>query len=309
MWLYRSLPHHHIKADAGRSAAGSNTKARAVTIGHHPWLELVRGDAPLILSVPHTGVDLDGLEPRFASPWLARKDTDWWVHDLYDFAPALGATVVLTRISRAVIDVNRDLGGRPLYPGLPATELCPTTTFDGEPLYEEGQEPDDAEIAERRRMYFDPYHATLRDEVARLRDRFAHVVMYDCHAIRSTIPRLFANSLPNFNVGSNDGKSADTALTAAIEAACARSAFSRVLNGRFKGGFITRSIGNPSMGGHAVQMELSFRGFLREPFGAIDESLWPTPYDPVYAAPMRAALGRVIEACLTFAAHFDRGAT
>ncbi len=135
-----------------------------------------------------------------SAPWLARKDADWRLDELYDFVGSLGATLVRTSLSRSIIDVNRDPSGASLYPGQATTELCPTTTFDGEPLYP-GDAPDPSEIAERRRAYFDPYHAALSAEIARLKARFARVALFDAHSIRSRIPRLFDGELPVFNLG------------------------------------------------------------------------------------------------------------
>jgi formiminoglutamase len=172
------------------------------------WLTVSRGEAPLILSLPHTGLDLpDVLEARLISPWLARKDADYWVDRLYDFAHELGATVVRTAWSRTLVDVNRDPAGVSLYPGLATTELCPTTTFDGEPLYSTGEAPPDPEIADRRAAAFDPYHAAISTEIARLRARHARLVLYDAHSIRSSVPRLFDGVLPHYNLGTNDGAS------------------------------------------------------------------------------------------------------
>jgi hypothetical protein len=128
---------------------------------HPAWLIVERREAPLIISIPHAGTDLLSFEPAFADPWLARKDADWRLDELYDFAGSLGATIVRTKLSRSIIDVNRDPSGASLYPGQATTELCPTTTFDGEPLYRDAHAPDAAAIAERRRLYFDPYHAVL----------------------------------------------------------------------------------------------------------------------------------------------------
>ena len=268
-----------------------------------PWLEVARGDAPLLVSVPHTGTDLLDLEPRLVSPWLARVDADWWIETLYGFAAGLGATVVRTAISRTVIDVNRDPSGASLYPGQATTELCPTTTFDGEPLYRPGQEPDAAEIAARRARHFDPYHAALRAEVDRLRGLHPAVVVYDCHSIRSVVPRLFPGTLPHFNVGTAGGASCAPALTAAVEAVLdgAADRFTRVTDGRFRGGYITRSLGRPAEGVHAIQMELACRGYMREPDGPPTEAGWPTPYDPDHAAPIRSVLQRVLAAALSFA--------
>lgn len=266
------------------------------------WLTITRGAAPLLLSLPHTGTMIPPeYEAGLVSPRLARKDADWWVDRLYDFAGDLGATVVRTAISRTVIDVNRDPSGASLYPGQATTELCPTTTFDGEPLYRPGAEPNLAGIAERCARWFDPYHAALRAELERLRAAYGTVVIYDCHSIRSRIPRLFDGALPNFNIGTNSGASCAPALTAAIENICAGTEFSHVTNGRFKGGFITRSFGRPEAGVHAVQMELACRGYMREPSDAVAENEWPTPYDETYAAPMRAALARILDACRRFA--------
>lgn len=266
------------------------------------WLQVVRGEAPLVVSFPHTGTDIPAdIEGRLVSPWLARKDADWWIERLYDFAPALGATTVRTAISRTVIDVNRDPSGASLYPGQATTELCPTTTFDGEPLYREGQAPDAAEIARRRAAWFDPYHAALQAELKRLLERHHRVVLYEAHSIRSHVPRLFEGELPNFNIGTNSGRSCDVTLTAAVEEACDASGFSRVTDGRFKGGWTTRHYGRPDEGVHAIQMELACRGYMDDPHTPPTPDTWPTPWDPERALFMRHALHRVLDACLDFA--------
>jgi len=266
------------------------------------WLTVVRGEAPLVVSLPHTGTAIPAAYERgLVSPWLARKDADWWIERLYDFAADLDATVIRTTISRTVIDVNRDPSGVSLYPGQATTELCPTTTFDGEPLYEPRTEPTEDEIAERRVRFFDPYHATVNAEIDRLRARHATVVVYDCHSIRSVIPRLFDGILPHFNIGTNGGTTCAPSLSDAVEKICLGSGFSHVVNGRFKGGYITRSLGDPRAGIHAVQMELACRGYMKEPPGPVAEGEWPSVYDEDYAAPMRTALTLILQTCLTFA--------
>ena len=265
------------------------------------WLTVTRGDAPLLVSLPHTGTELGALEPRLVSPWLARKDTDWWIDQLYDFASGLGATVVRTAMSRTVIDVNRDPSGASLYPGQATTDLCSTTTFDGEALYKAGQAPGAAEIAERRSTWFDPYHAALREEIARLRAKHRVIVAYDCHSIRSVIPRLFQGELPAFNLGTNGGLSADPALTREVAALLRVSGQSSVVNGRFKGGWITRAYGDPASGAHALQMELACRTYVREPIGAVSPADWPPPYNAVHAAPTREILRRVLKAIVAWA--------
>ncbi len=264
------------------------------------WLTVERGPAPMLVSVPHTGLDLEALEPRLVSRWLARKDADWHVDKLYDFAAEFGATVVRTSISRTVIDVNRDPSGASLYLGHATTGLCPTTTFDGEPLYRAGAAPDAAEIAERKAAYFDPYHAALRAESARLRGLHRAIAIYDCHSIRSVIPRLFEGELPAFNLGTNSGASADPYLTADVIEALQSSGQSFVVNGRFKGGWITRSLGDPASGVNALQMELACRAYLSEPIGPVDESRWPIPYDATFAETTRRTLRKIFAAVLAW---------
>jgi N-formylglutamate deformylase len=264
------------------------------------WLTIRRGEAPLVVSMPHTGTELPDIEPSLQSSWLARRDADWWVDKLYSFAGDLGATVIRTSISRTVIDANRDPSGVSLYPGQTTTELCPTTTFDGEPLYRAGSAPDEKEIARRRRAWFEPYHRAVTTEIARLRGQHRAVVLYDCHSIRSRIPRLFEGELPNFNIGTNSGASCNSALTLRIEALCAETDFTRVTNGRFKGGYTIRHHGRPADGVHAVQMELACRGYMHEPTD-VSPNNWPMPYEDQYAAPMRAILQRILTACVEFA--------
>ena len=269
--------------------------------GTAAWLTVERGSAPLLVSVPHAGTWLPrGLVPRLASSWLARKDADWYVDQLYGFARRLGATVIATSVSRTVIDVNRDPSGRSLYPGLATTELCPTTTFDGEPLYRSGKAPDAAEVNERRSAYYEPYHAALRAELDRLRGRHPLVVLFDAHSIRSTVPRLFDGVLPAFNIGTNSGRSCAPRLVAPLERVVAASGPDWVTNGRFKGGHITRHYGEPERGIHAVQLELAMRTYLDEPAGFAQES-WPPRYAADRAAGLIGTLERILRTCLDFA--------
>jgi formiminoglutamase len=266
------------------------------------WLECRQGHAPLILSLPHTGTEIPGaIEARLVSPWLARKDTDWHVERLYDFASRLDATILRTRVSRTVIDVNRDPSGASLYPGRATTELCPTTTFDGEPLYRPGKAPAAEEVLRRRAEWFDPYHATLSDQVARLRTTHARVVVFDAHSIRSDVPRLFEGTLPHFNIGTYGGRSCDGELPAALAAAVGAARFQHVTDGRFEGGYITRHHGSPREGVHAVQLEMAILTYLDEPSRPPDEANWPPAYEAGRASAAREVLMRILQACLDFA--------
>jgi N-formylglutamate deformylase len=257
------------------------------------WFTITRGDAPLIISVPHAGTHIPKeILPTLRDRALAISDADFYVDKLYHFAIQHAVTMLTTSISRTVIDVNRDPAGVSLYPGQTTTGLCPTERFDGTVLYHEGCEPDDAEIARRRKTYFNPYHSALHSEIERLRAKHPKVILYDAHSILSHVPRLFPGELPQFNIGSFDGKSCAPALTEAVSKACGDS---QIVNGRFKGGWITRHYGAPDRGIHAIQMELAMRGYLDE------AGPWPPVWEPTRAAPLQATLANIVTACLNFA--------
>jgi len=259
------------------------------------WLHVARSDSPLILAFPHGGSDIPtDLLPAFRSRWWAIRDADWHIHPLYD--GLADATCVWTDISRSVIDCNRDPSGASLYPGQATTGLCPTETFDDDPLYRDGESPD---IAARRDAWFTPYHAAIEAEITRLRAIYPRVVLYDCHSIRSVVPRLFDGALPELTVGTDGGKTCDVALSDAVMAAC--QGRTNVLNGRFRGGWTTRHYGRPQDGVHAIQMEIAMRAYLREPDGAPDETNWPPAWDPAFAEPLRDHLARILAAALDFA--------
>lgn len=254
------------------------------------WLVVRQGDTPLLVSLPHTGTALPpACRTGLVSPERAITDTDWFVEKLYGFALGLGATIVRTRVSRTVIDVNRDPSGQSLYPGQATTGLVPTETFAGEPLYLPGQEPNADEIAWRKIAYFEPYHRALRTELQRLRASHRRVVLYDCHSIRSRIPRLFKGTLPAFNIGTNDGRSCEPQLQRIVEVICTTTGRPTVANGRFKGGFITRNYGVPAAGIHALQMELAIGAYCQ------DEA--NPEWDAEFAAPLMKTLRDVLVAC------------
>ena len=258
-------------------------------------VSLHRGASPLILSIPHAGRDLvPGLADRLTEAGRSLIDTDWWLERLYGFAAeAFGATVLTANLSRYVIDLNRDPSGASLYPGQATTGLAPTATFDGEALYRPGKELRAEETAQRRNAYFDPYHTALTAEIARVRAAHGFALLYDCHSIRSVIPRLFPGTLPVFNLGTNSGASCASSLEAAIaDVLASASGYTHIINGRFKGGWITRHYGEPLSNVHAVQMELACRAYM-------DETP-PFAFDEAKAAALRPVLSEVFDTMLAW---------
>ena len=236
---------------------------------------LHRGTTPLLLSLPHVGTVIpDPLKGGYTERALQVEDTDWHLERLYDFAKSMGVSVIVPRLSRYVIDLNRPPDDTPMYPGAANTELCPTRFFNGDPLYIEGAAPDATEIARRRAAYWQPYHDALRAELARVRAQFGYVLLWDGHSIRSEIPWLFDGTLPDLNLGTASGTSCADSLRSLLVSELQRAPqFTFAADGRFKGGYITRNYGRPADNIHAVQLEMCQSRYMQEatPFDYLDD--------------------------------------
>ena len=231
--------------------------------------DLHQGTAPLLISIPHLGTRLPAeINAAFSPEAAIVSDTDWHLDRLYGFARAMGASVLGATISRYAIDLNRPPGGESLYPGQTTTGLCPTETFRGEALYRPGQEPGLQEVARRRATYWQPYHDALQDELQRLRTLHGQVMLWEAHSIASVLPRLFEGKLPDLNFGTNAGITCAPAILGAVLAPLAGGTVpapvSHVVDGRFKGGYITRHYGQPDQGIHAIQLEMSQSLYMDE---------------------------------------------
>jgi N-formylglutamate deformylase len=252
-------------------------------------VDIKQGTSPVILGLPHTGTEVpEAIWNRLNDNGRILADTDWHIHELYDGLLA-DATSVRATFHRYVIDANRDPAGVSLYPGQNTTELVPTTDFDGKPIWKAGEEPTEADIAERVAAFHAPYHAALAAEIDRVKAIHGIAVLYDCHSIRSVIPFLFDGTLPDFNVGTNLGITCAPEIEAVVENVVASaSGYTHIVNGRFKGGWTTRHYGRPQDGSHAIQMELAQSTHL-----AAEEP--PFAYDADRAARLRIHLKDILE--------------
>lgn len=260
-----------------------------------------QGQTPLLVSVPHAGEHVPAsIQTRFTPAARALPDTDWHVPRLYECAADLGASVLTATHSRYVVDLNRDPEGQALYVGQDETGLVPTTTFAREPVYLEGQAPELAEEAGRVTAYWRPYHDQLAAEIARIRAAHGVCVLLDAHSIRSRVPRFFDGTLPDLNLGTRGGTSADPGLVSAAMAVLERApGFSSVCDGRFRGGYITRSYGQPGEHVHALQLEMSQRVYM-------DEDP-PYTYRDDLAARIQPTLKNLIEAAIGWARSASPG--
>lgn len=253
--------------------------------------ELHRGSAPLLVSLPHDGTAVpDDIAARLAPDARRVPDTDWHVARLYGFARELGASLIVPKFSRYVIDLNRGEDDVSLYPGQNTTGLCPVLRFSGEPVYLPGQEPDEDEVRERVDRYWRPYHAALRGELDRIHAGHGRAVLWEGHSIKGDLPFLFEGRLPDLNLGTAGGASCSPALQARLEdVLAAQDGYGFVANGRFKGGHITRHYGDPANGIDAVQLEISQRCYMDEESFA---------YDEAKAARLQAVLRALLQATI-----------
>jgi len=253
---------------------------------------LHRGTSPLLVSLPHVGTLIpDPMKPLFVERALAFEDTDWHLDALYAFARDLGASLIVPRHSRYVIDLNRPPENTPMYAGANNTELCPTRFFTGDALYREGMAPSEAQIGERCERYWRPYHDALGAELARLKARHGHAVLWDGHSIKSTLPWLFEGRLPDLNLGTAGGTSCAATLRDALTRVLDRqTVFTHVTDGRFKGGHITRHVGRPQDGVHAVQLEMCWSCYMAEEPPFVVDPRRAAVLQPVLRALLQAAL-------------------
>ena len=224
------------------------------------------GSTRLLVSIPHAGTFVPAaIADGMTEIGAGLPDTDWHVDRLYDFVGEMGASVLVATHSRYVVDLNRPPDGHALYPGQTETGVCPTTTFDGQPIFLPQRMPDRTEVARRITEYWRPYHERLRRELDALRAKHGVAVLWDAHSICSRVPRLFEGELPVLNLGTWNGRSCkDTMAERLLRYARDKSGYSAVLDGRFTGGHITRSYGDPTHGIHAVQLELAQRSYMSE---------------------------------------------
>ncbi len=261
-----------------------------------PSFTLHRGRQPLLISLPHVGTEIPlDQQGRLRPEALQVPDTDWHLETLYAFAKALGASMLVPRYSRYLIDLNRPPENQPMYPGVNNTALCPTRAFSGQALYRDGQAPDAAEVQRRIIHHWQPYHQALAGELQRLQQNHGHAILFDGHSIKGELPWLFEGSLPDLNLGTVNGASCAASVREQLAQVLARQrGYSQVVDGRFKGGYITRHHGQPERGIHAVQLEMAWRCYVHD-----DVDTAPPPHiDPQRQADITPLLHELLQTLL-----------
>lgn len=253
-----------------------------------------RGTTPLLISIPHAGTQVPAaMLQRFSSIACELPDTDWYVDQLYEFARGMGASIIKANYSRYVVDLNRAANSAALYASSPTSPVCPTLTFSGAAIYERGDMPDELEIRERVEGYWQPYHHCIAEELSRIRSAHGMALLWDAHSIASEVPELFPGELPEFNLGTRDAASCPNEVAESLlRLVQADGKYSAVLNGRFKGGYITLAYGKPADQIYAVQLELAQRTYMNEALVA--------PWEPVRARSAARLIEQLLMQYLSF---------
>lgn len=247
-------------------------------------------EVPIIISVPHCGSAFpDEIKDQYKPKLIkAPDDTDWFVQILYEFAPAMGITMIAANYSRWVIDLNRHPYSKPLYAdGRIITPLCPATTFLGEPIYkDERQEVELPEVKRRKDLYYQPYHSKLKELLRQRKKKFGKVLLWDCHSIKQLVPTIQKDKFPDLILGDAGGTSAAPNFIESTLGVLNQGGYSVSHNHPFKGGYITRNYGKPLKNRHALQLEMTKVNYM-------DDT--ETKYDKVRAVKMQDLLKKVFD--------------
>ena len=230
-------------------------------------IEPTKNKVPFILSIPHSGTNIPSNKLNFYNKdqLKLKEDTDWHLDKLYDFAPKLGITTVMANYSRWLVDLNRNPKNKPLYnDGRIITSVCPTTNFNGNPIYNDNYKMDEKEISHRIEDYFLPYHSHIKNLIEKLIEKFPVVILWDAHSIKRNVPTIHNQPFPDLIIGNNDDKSCSGKITEIVNHQLSKFNFNITKNQPFKGGYITRSFGFPKNNINAIQLEMSKDLYMSE---------------------------------------------
>lgn len=230
-------------------------------------IEPTKNKVPFILSIPHSGTNIPSNKLNFydKDQLKLKEDTDWYLDRLYDFAPKLGITTIKANFSRWLVDLNRNPENKPLYnDGRIITSICPTTNFDGKPIYIENYKINEVEMSQRIETYFLPYHNYINSLIQNFIEKFPAVIIWDAHSIKRNVPTIYSQSFPDMIIGDNDAKSCDEKLTEIVYNQLSKTDLNITKNQPFKGGYITRSLGFPKNNINAIQLEMSKDLYMTE---------------------------------------------
>lgn len=224
-----------------------------------------KGESPLILCLPHTGVDVPpAVEKRFSATGRLQADISWRLEQVLDIARELDATIIRSTISRYVIDVDRPADQTEDPDISPRESLCPLSTLDLKRIYQADEEPGPIEIEQRKLLFYQPFHQALEEQIGRLRRLHDEVVLFDCQSMRSRIRGFLEGELPVINIGTANGQSCSEGLKSTfVGSFTGLSGFSVAVDEALGGSYITEKYGAPADGLQSLTLVIAQRVYLR----------------------------------------------
>jgi N-formylglutamate deformylase len=237
-----------------------------------------QGATPVLVEVPHAGLAIPEVVSEEVCPPADAivRDADIYVDKLYADAPAHGATSLVARVSRYVVDLNRapddvDQETVPDHPaprGMQPRGVVWRMTTDGRPILRRPLRY--AQFQQRIEQFHGPYHATLRAELTRLRETFGFAVLLAGHSMPS-VGRAGhidpggrrADVVP----GSQGRTTAHPQVIDLVDAHFRGAGLSVRHDEPYRGGWTTAHYGRPRAGWHAVQIELNRGLYVDEATG------------------------------------------
>jgi N-formylglutamate amidohydrolase len=223
---------------------------------------------PLVLDSPHSGATYpDEFDYRCPLPVLRRAE-DAYVDELYDAAPAYGATLIGAVFPRSYLDVNRapdDIDPNIMTGALPpALKPKPVTRVGlvrrhaqpGIPIYDRKLSPED--VLSRIERYHAPYHRVLDEACGRLHGEFGAVWHLNCHSMPSygNARDGYKGEHGDFVLGDRDGTTCGPEFTDFVARFLRGLGYDVRINEGYKGVEIVRRHGRPHENRHSLQIEV-----------------------------------------------------
>ena len=236
-------------------------------------------ELPFVISIPHSGVSITDIMERNLKSDAILANMDWYLPELYDFLENMGFTVIINRMSRYVIDPNRDLAGGTQQDYRKAL-IYEKTTF-GRDLYQYALSAEEIQV--RIDRFYNEYHQTLYDLISEKQKCFDKVYLLDLHSFGKEIEA-------DVVLGNHDDKSMNNCLTLYIKDLFSANHYNVSLNQPFRGGYIVRHYGRANERCEALQIELAYRAYIgKKSFG---EEVFPQ-IDPSVMQDCRNKLRRI----------------
>jgi N-formylglutamate deformylase len=234
-----------------------------------------RAALPVLVEVPHAGVVVpDVVKDELSAPDDALlRDADIYVDDLYEHAPSLGATLLCSRVSRYVVDLNRaqddvdsaTVTDHPSPVGAQPRGVVWRATTDGRPVLR--RPLTFSSLRKRLARYYVPYHEALRQTLDELHGEFGFAILLAGHSMPSRGRSLHVDAgvrRADVVPGTQGRTTADERVIDLVDAHFRDAGLSVRHDDPYKGGYATTHYGRPERGVHAIQIELNRALYVNE---------------------------------------------